>query len=482
MRTQLDKSRSKILRIAGVGLGATFLLFLLETPVSAQEDAKEFAQSLGDNLWVVMAALLVFLMQLGFSFLEAGLTRAKNIANIMAKNLADMAVGVVAFLVVGYGIAFGTDAGNIIGSDGFFLSGSNASDAVVGNLSTYVFFFFQVVFAATAVTIASGAMAERTKFSGYVIFSLIMTAFIYPMVVHASLWSDGGIIASIEINGATFTDFAGSSIVHSTGGWAAMMGALILGPRIGRYEGSKARLIPGHNIGYTVAGVFLLWFGWFGFNGGSELAFDSVVIDTILMTLIAASFGGIASSVVMVLKTGRVEVAMAGNGILAGLVGVTAGVANVNPLGAAIIGAVAGMIVVYSVFFFDRIRIDDPVGAISVHGICGVWGTLAVGLFATNNGVKGLLYGGGISLLIVQLIGVVIIFVWVTVTSGAVFVVLNKLNLLRVSREDELLGLDITEHGSSGYGAEFNVGGEAPEDLGLAKTIRATISRIFSKE
>ncbi len=482
--------KSFFLRLAGVGLGAIVLLFLIQSPVSAQEAVSktiaESAQTLADNLWVVVAALLVFLMQLGFGFLEAGLTRAKNVANIMAKNLADMAIGTVAFFVVGYAIAFGKDAGGVIGSEQFFLSGANGGDQAVDTLSTYVFFFFQVVFAATAVTIASGAMAERTKFSGYVIFSAVMTAFIYPMVVHASHWGgEDGIIASLKIGDAIFTDFAGSSIVHSTGGWAAMMGALILGPRLGRYQNNSALPIPGHNIAFTAAGIFILWFGWFGFNGGSQLAFDEAVSQVLLTTLISAAAGGIAAAATITLKTGSVDVAMTGNGVLAGLVGITAGTHIVNPFGALIIGAVAGVIVVYSIFFFDRVHIDDPVGAISVHGICGVWGTLAVGLFASvgiGDGARGLFYGGGISLLVVQLIGILIIFGWVTITTGAVFIALSKLNLLRVSREDELLGLDVTEHGSLGYGAEFGVEHVEGTEQGILSILQATIGRVFKKK
>ena len=345
--------KSFLFRAGGVGLGTLFLLFLIQSPVSAQEAVSDVAQKLSDNLWVIVAALLVFLMQLGFGFLEAGLTRAKNVANIMAKNMADMAVGTIAFFIVGYAVAYGGDAGGVIGSDGFFLSGVNSVDATFGNLSTYVFFFFQVVFAATAVTIASGAMAERTQFTGYVIFSAAMTAFIYPMVVHASPWAGGdGLIAKISISGARFSDFAGSTIVHSVGGWAALMGAIILGPRIGRYGDKKSRPILGHNIAFTVAGVFILWFGWFGFNGGSELAFDDAVGSIILTTLISSAAGGITAALVSKFNTGIVDVAMAGNGILAGLVGITAGTNLVNPFGALVIGGIAGIIVFYSILFF----------------------------------------------------------------------------------------------------------------------------------
>ena len=435
-------------------MGSMILLVALASPASAQDAISESTQALLDNFWVLLAGFLVFLMQAGFAFVEAGLTRAKNIANIMAKNLADMCIGALAFFTVGYGIAFGNDGASLIGLDSWFLSGSNSD--ISSGLSTYTEFFFQVVFAATAVTIASGAMAERTKFQGYLIFSAVMTAFIYPMVVHAG-WHGDGLLSDLAIGDARFTDFAGSTIVHSTGGWAALMGAIFLGPRLGRFGSHGPQAIPGHNVGFTVLGVFILWFGWFGFNPGSELALNSVVAHAALTTLLAAAAGGIVAGFVIWKHSGAVEVAMVGNGVLAGLVSITAGTATMNPMGALITGAIGGVLVVYSVFFFDRIRIDDPVGAISVHGICGAWGTLAVGLFATVGAdPRGLFYGGGFSLLGVQAIGILIVFGWVVLTSGIVFFVMKKLNLLRISKGDELKGLDISEHGSSGYGLEMD--------------------------
>ena len=306
-------------------------------------------------------------------------------------------------------------------------------------------------------------MAERTKIQGYLIFSLAMTAVIYPVVVH-SFWSGNGLLNKITVGEAAFSDFAGSTIVHSAGGWAALMGAYILGPRIGKYDDNgKARAIPGHNIAYVIIGVFILWFGWFGFNAGSELAADSVVVRAGVTTLLAASAGGLTAGGLIWKKTGALDVGMAGNGILAGLVGVTAGAAAMTTLGAVITGGVAGLIVVYSVFFFDRIKIDDPVGAISVHGVCGVWGTLAVGLFAKYDDAflgredAGLFYGGGVEQIIVQLIGVLIVAAWVIPTTGAVFYGLKKADLLRVSPEEELAGLDVSEHGGPGYGTELRV-------------------------
>jgi len=287
-----------------------------------------------------------------------------------------------------------------------------------------------------------------------------MTAIIYPVVVH-SFWG-GGILTDISIGDAVFSDFAGSTIVHSAGGWAALMGAYILGPRIGKYDDSgRPRALPGHNIAFTVIGVFILWFGWFGFNAGSELAADSVVARAGVTTLLAAAAGGFSAGSVIWRKTGTLDVAMSANGILAGLVAITAGTAAMSPLGAVLTGAIGGAIVVFSVLYIDRIGIDDPVGAISVHGVVGVWGTLAVGLFATYDDAflgrvdAGLFYGGGIEQLIVQFLGVLIVAAWVIPTAGALFVGLKRAGMLRVSEQEELDGLDVLEHGSSGYTTEI---------------------------
>ena len=444
-------------KLAVSGVLLLGLMVALTAPAAAQGDeplTAEAVQAILDNVWVFVAGILVFLMQAGFALVEAGLTRGKNVSNIMAKNLADMCVGALAFFAVGYGLAYGTDSGSLIGTDTFFLSG--AAFGIDGGLSIFTDFFFQVVFAATAVTIASGAMAERTKYAGYLIFSAVMVGFIYPVVVH-SFWG-GGLIADLDINGARFGDFAGSTIVHSAGGWAALMGALILGPRIGRYgKDGKPRAIPGHNIAFVVVGVFILWFGWFGFNPGSELAADEVVMRAGVTTLLAAAAGGVTAGTVIWIKSKALDVAMTANGVLAGLVAITAGTATMNTMGAILTGAIGGALVVFSVLFFDRIRIDDPVGAISVHGICGVWGTLAVGLFAryadgfVASDSSGLVYGGGFDQLAVQAIGVTMVAVWVLGTTGLLFFVLKKLDLLRVSPEEEMEGLDTIEHGTPGY-------------------------------
>ncbi|MCY3648154.1 MAG: ammonium transporter [Acidimicrobiaceae bacterium] len=436
---------------------AAGVVVLNTAPAVAQDGGVSPESVVLDNLWVLVAAVLVFIMQAGFGMVEAGMTRAKNVGNIMAKNLADMCVGALAFFAVGYGIAYGTDAGSLLGTDTFFLSGAELGFSAEGGLSMYTDFFFQVVFAATAVTIASGAMAERTKMSAYLVFSFFMTAVIYPVVVH-SFWSGEGLLADLAIGDAKFGDFAGSTIVHSTGGWAAMMGAIFLGPRIGKYDrNGRPRTMPGHSVAFVVVGVLVLWFGWFGFNAGSELAADDVVMRAAVTTMLAAAAGGVTAAAVVWLRSGHLDVAMTGNGVLAGLVGITAGTATMTPVGAVLAGAVAGVIVVASVAFFDRVRIDDPVGAISVHGVCGLWGTLAVGLFArygdgfvaTDN--AGLFYGGGFDQLLVQFIGAALVFVWVAATTGILFAVIKHTVGLRVPPEVEVSGLDIFEHGQPGY-------------------------------
>ncbi len=427
----------------------------------AQDAGSQTVQAVMDNLWLVIAGCLVFLMQAGFAFVEAGLTRAKNLANIMAKNLADMAVGVTMFFIIGYTIAYGAGGNDWIGGFGdLFFAESSKPDVLVdisGGLSPASNFFFQVVFAATAVTIASGAMAERTKFTTYLVFAAVMTAVIYPVVVHWT-WG-GGLIAGIEIGDAVYSDFAGSTIVHLTGAVAALVGAAMIGPRLGKYgPNGEPRAIPGHNIGYAVIGVFILWFGWFGFNAGSELAADNLLSFLAMNTLLAAAAGVVGATLIIWVKTGVADVAMAGNGALAGLVSITAPVGTVEPWAALVIGFVGGVIVVFSVLFFDRIRVDDPVGAVSVHGTCGIWGTLSIGLFAKYDDAflgredAGLFYGGGLDQLVAQLVMVAIVIVWVGGTCLVLFAALRATLGLRVDEEEEVMGLDVAEHGSAGYG------------------------------
>lgn len=392
-----------------------------------------------DNVWVVVAAALVFLMQAGFALVEAGFTRAKNTANIVMKNFMDFSVGSLMFWAVGWAFAYGgTSVGGFIAYGDFFLSNTDLS----------VSWFFQVVFAATAATIVSGAMAERTKFSSYLMYTALISGIIYPVVVHW-VWSGSGWLGNIM--DTYFHDFAGSGVVHLVGGVAAFVGAWTLGPRIGKYnEDGSVNGIPGHSLMLGALGVFILWFGWYGFNGGSTLAavgqdFGSVCVTTTL----AASAGALSAMVAAwSRKDGRPDPGMTLNGALAGLVGITAGCAFVSNVSAVVIGLVAGVLVVFGIGMIDRMKVDDPVGAVAVHGINGVWGLLAVGLFDRS---EGLFTGGGATLLIVQIIGALAIIAWTFVTSLIVFRTIKGTVGLRVSAEEEIAGLDRVEHGASAY-------------------------------
>ena len=416
------------------------------------EATAQSVQAILDNVWILIAASLVIFMQAGFALVEAGLTRGKNVANIFMKNLMDFCIGSVLFFAVGYAIAFGgkmSGIGGIIGGDGWFLAGDGIF--TYGTLDKFVFFTFQAAFAATAATIVSGAMAERTKFKSYIIFSAVISAVIYPVVVR---WQWGG--GWLFQLSTPFHDFAGSSLVHMTGGIAAAVGAALLGPRIGRYSADgRPRAIPGHSIPFAILGCFILLVGWYGFNAGSWLAAGAEIGGIAVNTTLAASMGAIAAMMTTWFRSGKPDVAMAGNGLLAGLVGVTAGAWVVNGLGAIVIGATAGIIVVYAVSFFDKVKIDDPVGAVSVHGVCGAFGTLAVGLFSSIevDGVikKGLFYGGGTDQLISQIIGVAAIGAFVFIASFILFGTLKATVGLRVSEQEEIEGLDVHEHGFAGY-------------------------------
>ncbi|MDP8938149.1 MAG: ammonium transporter [Actinomycetota bacterium] len=415
----------------------------------AEPIVAEDVQTNLDNVFVMLSAVLVIFMQAGFALLEAGLTRAKSVANIMMKNLMDFCAGAIAFFAVGYAIAFG-EGNAFFGSEGWFL-GDGAFQ--YGTLTVPVTFLFQVAFAATAATIVSGAMAERTKFKSYFVYSFAISALIYPVVVHWN-WG-GGWLADLS---TPFHDFAGSSMVHMTGGIAALMGAAVLGPRLGKYgKDGKPRAIPAHNIPYAVLGTFILLVGWYGFNPGSELAADDAIGGIAVTTTLAAAAGAITAMLTIWFKSGRPDVAMAANGMLAGLVGITAGTAAVSNVGAIAIGGMAGVLVVAAVLFFDRVHIDDPVGAISVHGVCGAFGTICVGLFATSDTdfwQQGLLYGGGTGQLVSQVIGVAAIAAFVAVAAGLLFLVIKGTIGLRVSEEEERQGLDVLEHGAPGYGPD----------------------------
>lgn len=424
----------------------------------AQEELAPASQFILDNLWVFIAGVLVFFMQAGFALVEAGLTRGKNVANIMMKNLMDMSAGVLAFAIVGFGIAFG-GAELLGGWLGFGVGIAGVEDTVADGLLPSTFFFFQAAFAATAATIVSGAMAERTKFKSYFVYSFFITALIYPIVVRWT-WG-GGWLSQLEI---PFSDFAGSTIVHATGGWAAMMGAIVLGARIGKYgKDGKPRAIPGHSIPFVVLGAMILFIGWFGFNPGSELVADEFVPQIALKTLLAACAGSVAAMLLNWRLDGKPDVSIAANGLLAGLVAVTAPVGSIETWASVVIGGIGGLIVVLSVRLFDRLRIDDPVGAISVHAVVGTFGTLSIAFFARYDDAflgrenAGLFYGGGLDQFWTQLLFVVVHFVFVTVTAGALFLALKRTIGLRVSREEELAGLDVMEHGSPGYGVEPSV-------------------------
>jgi len=406
--------------------------------VLSNSEAIGLVQSHADYVWTLLCAVLVFFMQAGFAMVEAGFTRAKNAINIMMKNLMDFAMGSIVYWAVGFAIMFGVSKTGFFGTTGFFLSDFE----VGGDPWVLAFWMFQVVFAATAATIVSGAMAERTKFIGYLLYSVCITGLVYPVF---GSWAWGSLFhGSGWLEGLGFIDFAGSTVVHSVGGWAALAGAMVLGPRLGKYTASGAvKPILGHNIPLAALGVFILWVGWFGFNPGSTTAANKDIAMIFVNTNLAAAAGCIVAMFVSWFKFGKPEVGMSLNGALAGLVGITAGCANVTPSSAIIIGSVAGVLVVFSVVFFDKIRIDDPVGAISVHGVCGAWGTLGAGLF--NIG------GTTLKIVGVQLIGMGACFVWTFGCAYAIFKIIDMTLGLRVSMEEELEGLDSTEHGGNAY-------------------------------
>jgi Amt family ammonium transporter len=433
---------------------------------SAATGAEAMNMVVLDNIFIFVAAVLVFLMQPGFALVEAGLTRAKNASNIMMKNIMDLCVGVLAFGLIGWGIAYPSDFNGFVGSAGLGVAGLFSGalvditpEALASEdfypLAVPVDFFFQAAFAAAAATIVSGAVAGRTKFVGYLCYSAVITAVLYPIVVS---WKWGG--GWLEDLG--FIDFAGSGLVHMTGGFAALAGALIIGPRLGKFaDDGSPRALPGHSIPLAMAGVLLLFIGWFGFNPGSQLQADMAVPVIAVLTAFAAAAGGSAAMATSWLTMKRPDVSMAGNGLLAGLVAICSGVGEMDWRGTLLTGAVAGVLVVVSVLGIERLGIDDPVGAFSVHGVCGFWGLLATGLFATTSPINGatdsagLLFGGGVGLLFDQLVGGIAIAVFVFGAAGALFTALKALDLLRVSPDEEMVGLDISEHGSPGYGPDI---------------------------
>jgi len=392
-----------------------------------------------DTIWVLLGAALVFFMQAGFAMVETGFTRAKNAGNIIMKNTLDFTIGTMAFWILGFGLMFGASNFGIIGTPDFFVRGDYSS-----TIPTMAFLIFQTVFSATAATIVSGAMAERTKFISYCIYSLVISAFIYPVSGHW-IWG-GGWLAQLG-----FHDFAGSTAVHMVGGVAALIGAKILGPRIGKYdENGQPKAILGHNIVIGALGVFILWFCWFGFNGTSTISMtgdDTIVMaSTIFVTTnMAAAVATTTAMIITWIRYKKPDVSMTLNGALGGLVAITAGCDVVSPSGAFAIGLIAAFVIVFGIEFLDKkARIDDPVGAIAVHGMCGALGTILVGIFALDGG---LLYGGGTEMLITQIIGVVSVIAWVGIAMTIVFTVLKKTIGLRVPAEEEITGMDIVEHG-----------------------------------
>ncbi len=441
--------------LTGLVIGGTALA--IASPAGAQEEVDPLLQVQAnlDNTFVLIAAALVIFMQVGFALLESGLTRAKNAANIAMKNLADFAVGALLFFAVGYALAYGGDGALIGGSNGFFLGGGigDGYDPTDYTLTLGTDFLFQVAFAATAATIMSGVMAERTKFVAYVIAAGLLAGIIYPIIIHWN-WG-GGWLSTLD---TPFQDFAGSGLVHMTGGVAGLMGAIFLGARIGKYgPDGKPRAILGHNMPFAMFGTFILFVGWFGFNGGSVLAADESIGDVALNTALAAAAGAVAATAVIWAIAKKPDVGMACNGLLGGLVGITASADVMSYVDAMIIGLIAGVIVVASVLGLDRLKVDDPVGAVSVHATCGLWGLVAVGFF-------GELAGG--SQLVTQLIGAGAIIGFTVVTMGAVFAVLKATMGLRVSEQVEVEGLDVHEHGSPGY----NLGAGEHGPMGAALT------------
>jgi Amt family ammonium transporter len=418
------------------------------TPMSNKE-AIALVQTNADYVWTLVAAALVFFMQAGFALVEAGFTRAKNAINIMMKNLMDFSMGSLAYWAIGFAFMFGVSKSGWIGVSGFFLSDFTPG----GDPWVLAFWMFQVVFAATAATIVSGAMAERTKFTGYLVYSIVVSAIIYPIF---GSWAWGGLFHGggwLEKLG--FIDFAGSTVVHSVGGWTALAGAIVLGPRLGKYaKDGSIKPILGHNIPLAALGVFILWLGWFGFNPGSTTAANKDIAMIFVNTNLAAAAGAVLAMFTAWIKFKKPDAGMSLNGALAGLVAITSPCASVSPLSAVIIGAIAGIIVVFSVVFFDRIKVDDPVGAISVHGVNGAWGTLAAGIF--NMG------GTSAKIIGVQVLGIGACFVWTFCTAFIMFKLIDKTVGLRVTPEEEAYGLDRGEHGGNAY-PDFEVSAYAQQ-------------------
>jgi Amt family ammonium transporter len=452
-----------ILMTAAVGLSPeacaqTEATAVVETVVEQAEagpaypDYATFAETAGfalftaNNIWMMLSAALVFIMHLGFATVESGLTRAKNTTNILFKNVMVVCIGILTYAIAGFNLMYPGVDGGIFAFAGFGVQVGADAAAQVANLTSeynvgYTYwtdFLFQAMFAATAATIVSGAVAERIKLGSFLVFATIFVGVAYPITGYWK-WGNGW-LNTME---TPFYDFAGSTLVHSVGGWGALAGVLLLGPRFGKYIGGKMRPIPGHSMPLATIGVFLLWLGWFGFNGGSVLSADPSLTSLVLVTTcIAAAAGGVAAAMTSWVFLKKPDLSMALNGILAGLVGITAGADQMAAMSSAIIGIVAGVLVVFSVVFFDKIKVDDPVGAISVHLVCGIWGTLAVGLFGNL---------AGMAQIIAQLKGILSIGAFTFIFAFVLLLIIKALMGLRVGEEEEKEGLDIGEHGMEAY-------------------------------
>lgn len=422
-------------------LGLVMVLLLVPTLALAADASIDLTVSI-NTIWVLMAGFLVFIMHAGFSMVEIGFTRSKNAVNIIMKNFMTIAIGVICYFIIGFALMFGDDVGGFLGTTGFFIA--NLPEMTAG-IPTLGFWFFQAVFAATSATIVSGAIAERTKFSAYLIFCVLITGITYPIVGHW-IWSSEGWLA-----GLGFHDLAGSTVVHAVGGFSAFVCAALVGPRIGKYsKDGKVRVIPGHSVPLGALGVLLLWFGWFGFNPGSTIDGTTPLITVIAVTtLLAGAAGAVSSLTFSWIKYGKPDASLTLNGCLAGLVGITAGADVVSPASSLAIGAIAGIVLVIAVEVIDhKIKVDDPVGAISVHGVCGSLGTILVGVFAEDGG---LLYGDGFALLGIQTLGVLCAGAFAATMAFLIFSVAKKTIGIRVGEKEEKEGLDVGEHGISAY-------------------------------
>ena len=490
---RLTPSWQACVPLAGLIFAVSAMSASAQTPSTTELAELETSLRVGlDTMWVMVTGMLVFFMNAGFCMLETGLCRQKNAVNVLAKNLIVFALSTIAFWTIGFGLMF-SDGNGLFGTSGlFFLGGADNSpltgDAYQGVYSSLNWtgvplaakFFFQLVFAGTAATIVSGAVAERIKFVDFLIFSLLLVGIAYPITGHW-IWG-GGWLAKLG-----FFDFAGSTVVHSVGGWAALMGAAFLGPRIGKYNsGGSINAIPGHNMSIATLGCLILWLGWFGFNPGSTMGVGdgSLIAHIALTTNTAGAFGGVAATITAWLLLGKPDLSMVINGILAGLVAVTASCAFVTIPVSALIGTIGGVVVVFAVLYIDRLRIDDPVGAIAVHLVNGIWGTLAVGLFAVGPSdapgalysagpAAGLFAGGGLSQLWVQFLGIISVGGMTVLLSTIFWVVLKAVSGIRVSEEEEVVGLDIGEHGMEAYHGflkDGNVVGSSVTDAGITSS------------